>query len=81
MKTIKETIAIVGKALKGAGKAVYDGSVSVGKTAYRKFSIKDPIGIGGFIMFWYGLHLYSEPLSYTVCGPLLVIFSFLLREK
>jgi hypothetical protein len=49
--------------------------------AYRKFSIKDPIGIGGVVSFWYGLHLYSDSVAYTVTGILLMILSLVIKEK
>ena len=54
---------------------------AIGQVAYSKFSIKDPIGLGGFAAFCYGLHLYSDVMAYTVGGALAVLFSLCLKEK
>jgi hypothetical protein len=51
------------------------------RKAYRKFNVKDPLFIGGFVSFWYGLYLYSHSVAYSVCGFILMTLSYLMKEK
>jgi hypothetical protein len=45
------------------------------------FDIRDLFIFGGLSMLFYGLYQYDPPLAFVVCGPLLMVVGYLMRDK
>lgn len=45
------------------------------------FDIRDLLFLGGLGLLGYGLWLYSPPVSYSVCGTLLMISGYIMGDK
>jgi len=43
--------------------------------------LKDIFVFSGLASLWYGVHLYSDALAFSVLGVLLMTFGFMLRAK
>jgi len=52
------------------------------KSFYAAFDMRDAFLLGGLAMLWHGLNLLKgQGWAFAVCGPLLMVIGYFIRDK